>query len=270
MSFDNPTPPEEPTVPSGDATPPPPPPGYGGMPSGKPGVDIGAAFSWAIAKFQQHWQAFVALAAVVFVLKAISQVITNVLLNNAANNCSNTTITQDGNNLNISSGCTTSVFATLGITAIVGIIFGILVFLAQIGVYRAALRTTKGETPSFADLTTGDNSMAYYITALMLGIAFWAGFFVCLFIGGVVVLFLFMLAPVYSLDKGQGVGEAFGNSYRTITANFGTMILTVLVVFVSLALGGIFFGLLYLVTLPFSSLFLAHVYRQLNAEAIAA
>jgi uncharacterized membrane protein len=84
------------------------------------------------------------------------------------------------------------------------------------------------------------------------------------------VLFLFIFAPVYALDKGEGVGEAFGNSYRLVTSNFGTVILAVLIVFVALALGSILYGLLYLVTLPFAALFLAHIYRQLNGEVIAA
>jgi uncharacterized membrane protein len=34
-------------------------------------------------------------------------------------------------------------------------------------------------------------------------------------------------------------------------------------------LGGLFFGLLTLVTLPFACLFTAHMYRQFNREPIA-
>jgi len=297
MSFDNPTPPEEPTVPSGDATPPPPPPPpppappappfppappTGAVPPpppppppGRDGsgnaskVDVGNAFSWAIAKFQQHAATFVGLAAVVFVLHALQSIITNVLVNNANNNCANTTITQDGNgNVNISNGCTTGLFANLGITLVLSIVFSILIALATIGVYRAAIRRTQGVTPSFDQLTTGENLGAYIAVAIVYFLASAVGLVLCI-LPGLVVIFLFQFSPFYALDKGQGVGEAFGNSYRAVTANFVPVLLAALVNIVASILSGFLFGLLSLVVLPFASLFTAHVYRQLNHEPIA-
>jgi uncharacterized membrane protein len=299
MSFDNPTPPEEPTVPSGDATPPPPPPppppvappvapptappagptpppppppppAPGAAPAGGSGqVDVGTAFSWAIAKFQQHAAVFVGLAAVVFVLRAVQQVITNVLINNANNSCVNTSITQDANgNVNISNGCTTGLFANLGITLVLSIVFAILIALATIGVYRAAIRRTQGVTPSFDQLTTGENLGAYIAVAIVYFLASFVGILLCI-LPGLVVIFLFQFSPFYALDKGQSVGQAFGNSYRAVTANFVPVLLAALVNIVASILSGFIFGLLTLVLLPFASLFTAHVYRQLNHEPIA-
>ncbi len=289
MSFDNPTPPEEPSVPAGDATPPPPPPppppappagatppppppppAPGASTSGNSSqVDIGNAFSWALAKFQQHAVTLIGLAAVVFVLHALQSIITTVLVNNANNNCVNTQITQDANgNVNISNGCATGLFANLGITLVLSIVFSILIALATIGVYRAALRRTQGVTPSFDQLTTGENLGAYIAVAIVYFLASAVGIVFCI-LPGLIVIFLFQFSPFYALDKGQGVGEAFGNSYRAVTANFVPVLLAALVNIVASILSGFIFGLLSLVVLPFAALFTAHVYRQLNREPIA-
>ena len=287
MSFDNPTPPEEPTVPTGDATPPPPPPPPPAPPAGavpppppppapaappagaSGNVEIGPAFSWALAKFQQHAAVLIGLAAVVFLLHAIQSIITNVLINNASNNCANTTITQDANgNVNIANGCTTGLFANLGISLIMSIIFSILIALATIGVYRAAIRRTQGVTPSFDQLTTGENLGAYIAVAIVYFLASAVGIVLCI-LPGLIVIFLFQFSPFYALDKGQGIGEAFGNSYRAVTANFVPVLLAALVNIVISILSGFIFGLLTLVLLPFAALFTAHVYRQLNREPIS-
>jgi uncharacterized membrane protein len=236
--------------------------------SGSGAVDIGAAFSWAIAKFQQHAGILIGLAAVVFVLRAIQSIITNVLINNANSNCVNTTITQDGNGINISNGCATGLFANLGITLVLSIVFAVLIALATIGVYRAAIRRTQGVTPSFDQLTTGENLGAYIAVAIVYFLASFVGILLCV-LPGLIVIFLFQFSPFYALDKGQGIGEAFGNSYRAVVANFVPVLLAALVNIVASILSGFIFGLLTLVLLPFASLFTAHVYRQLNREPIA-
>ncbi len=270
-AFDPSTPP--PPAPPGDAAPPPPPPADVPPPvpaaSGS-SVDVGAAFSWAMAKFQAHWQVLVGLALVVFAINLVGRIITNVLLNNAANNCTPNAVVVGQDNIVISGNCSTGFFATLGITALVGVIFGVLAFLAQVGIYRAALKTTLGETPAFENLTSGENLGAYIVTVIVFGILFWLGFFLCLFIGGLVIAFLLLFAPVFSLDKGLGVGDAFRSSYKVVTSNFVPVLLTAIISFVAMALGSLFFGILTLVALPFSALFVAHIYRQLNKEPIAA
>lgn len=296
MSFDTP-PPEEPPVPAGDTpaapppppaappppppappvggTPPPPPP-VGGTPppppppppSGVPmamggtgNVDVSASFSWAIAKFQQHAGIFVALAAVVFALRAVQSLLNSALVNRSTN-CVNPNGTLDPN-------CTTGIFANIGISLLLGVVFGALIWLASIGVYRAAIRRTQGVTPSFDQLTTGENLGPYFAVAIVYGIAVFVGLVLC-FLPGLVVIFLFQFAPFYALDKGLSVGQAFGNSYRAVVANFVPVLLAALVNIVVGILSGFFFGLLALVLLPFGALFTAHVYRQLNHEAIAA
>jgi uncharacterized membrane protein len=267
-----PPPPPPPPPPAPGAVPPPPAPGYSTPPvGGSSGVDVGSAFSWAMAKFQQHVGIWVGLAAVVFVLQAVNQIISRVVANNAANSCSQTavTINQDGSITGGGVNCATGLFANIGISLVLGVIFGALVWLASIGVYRAALKRSQGETPDFSMLTSGEHLGAYVIVAILYGIAIFVGLILCI-IPGLIVAFLFQFAPLYALDKGQGVGEAFGNSYRAVTSNWIPVIVAAIVNIVASFLGGILFGILSLVTLPFAALFTVHIYRQLNKEPVAA
>jgi uncharacterized membrane protein len=260
-------------MPPAGATPPPPPPPPPAPPAGAgaSGVDIGTAFSWAIAKFQQHIGIWIGLAAVVFVLRAVNQIISQVISNAAANNCTQSAITigEDGTITGGGVNCATGIFANIGISLVLAVIFGALAWLASIGVYRAALKRTLGQDPEFSMLTTGENLGAYLLVAIVYGIASFAGIILCI-LPGLIVIFLFQFAPFYALDKGQGVGAAFASSYRAVTTNFVPVILAALVNIVASFLGGILFGVFTLVTLPFAALFTVHIYRQLNQEQIAA
>jgi len=264
-----PPPPPPPPPPAPGAVPPPPAPGYAAAPAAGSSVDVGSAFSWAMAKFQQHAGIWIGLAAVVFVLQAVNQIISRVMANAAANNCSNSavTINQDGSITGGGVTCATGLFANIGITLVLGVIFGALVWLASIGVYRAALKRSQGETPDFSMLTSGENLGAYIVVAILYGIAIFVGLILCI-IPGLIVAFLFQFAPLYALDKGQSVGEAFGNSYRAVMSNFVPVIVAAIVNIVASFLGSILFGVLSLVTLPFAALFTVHIYRQLNKEPV--
>jgi uncharacterized membrane protein len=70
------------------------------------------------------------------------------------------------------------------------------------------------------------------------------------------------------LDKGLGPIQAIKASSRAVMRNFGPALLLTLISLLVLIIGGLFFGLLTLVTLPFSCLFTAHLYRQFNHESV--
>lgn len=266
MSDQNPTPPgddpifgeqpaasNDPVLGGGSTPPPPPPPPMPPAPPAGPGAGdtVSSAFSWAVAKFQENIGVWVGLAAVVFALNAAQTIISRVINNNSGNSAG-------------------GVFAGLGITLVLGVVFGVLAWLASIGVYRAALRRSQGTQPSFDMLTTGENLLPYVVVAIVYGIATVVGLALCI-LPGIVVIFLFLFAPFFALDKGQGVGEAFGNSYRLVTQNFGAVVLVAIVNILASILGSLpfTFGLLTLVTLPFSALFTVHAYRTLQNEPVA-
>lgn len=264
-----------PPPPGGAAPPPPPPPppppgtgaGYGyvgppppGAPGGQP--DVGKGFSWAIAKFGQYWIAFVGLAAVVFAIRLLQWLATTPITN-AFLNCDTVTV----NDTTLSS-CVASFGTTILVGIIMAIVFGVLAWLATIGVYRAALKTSLGETPGFHNITSAENLGAYILVAIVFGLMVGIGLVLCI-LPGLVAIFLFQLAPFYALDKGEGIGKAFGSSYRAVTKNFVPALLMTLINAAAAFLGGFFFGILTLVLLPFAALFTVNMYRQFNQEQIA-
>lgn len=230
-------------------------------------VDVGTAFSWAIAKFGKYAGVLIGLAAVVFVIRLIQVILSRVIFN-ALNNCDNPSVIVNQNGAISIQNCTVGLGTTLLVNALLGIVFGVLVFLATVGIYRAALKTTLGEAPSFQHLTSSEHLGAYVLVAIVFGIMTLVGLALCI-IPGLIVIFLFQFAPFYALDKGQGVGAALGNSYKAVTTNFLPVLLAAVINIVAVILGGLFFGILTLVLLPFAALFTANIYRQVNREAIA-
>ena len=266
-----PTPPTPPPPPSGAPTPPPPPPpapapGMGDLPLSN-NVDVGVAVSWAFKKFGQYAAILIGLAAVVFVIRLIQVLITNALTNSLVGNCNNTVITDNGA-IVTGGSCVASLTTTITAGIIAGIIFGALAWIATIGIYRAALRTSDGEAPAFSDLTTGKNLGKYIIVAIVFGILAAVGLVLCI-IPGLIVIFFLQFAPLYALDKGQGIGDAFRSSINAVKSAPVPVLLTMIVNAVASFVGGILFGILILVALPFAALFTVHVYRQLNREPIA-
>jgi hypothetical protein len=263
-------------MPPPGATPPPPPNGgYSAAPppptasGGGSQIDVGIAFKWAMAKFQQHRLVFIELAAVIFLLRLIQQLISTVVTNHFLDNCDSGGIIRGQNGNVIIGNCAVSFGTTIGIAVLLAIVFGVLIALAMVGLYRAALRTSKGETPALTDLVSTEHLGAFVAVAICYGLASFAGLALCI-IPGIVVIFLFQFAPLYALDRGDGVGNAFGNSYRAVKANFVPVLLVALVNIVANILSGLVFGILSLIALPFAVLFTVHVYRQLNREPIAA
>lgn len=240
-----------------DELPPAPPPPGGGAPR----TDVGAAISWAFDRFKANAAAFVGLAAVVTVIQLVQQVGTRPLQNILVDCSSPETPGQ----LN---ACTAALGISAVVTIVLALVFSLLAFIAQIGVQRAAIRSTQGIAPTFSEMFTTQYLGRYIIFVIVFAILFVVGLALCI-LPGLVVMFLLQLGPYYVLDKGMGVGDAMKASVSAVTKNMGpALIMTIINVLVSL-LGGMFFGILTLVTLPFACLFTAHMYRQFNREPIA-
>jgi len=161
--------------------------------------------------------------------------------------------------------------AALGMSALaaifISLVFALAAFIAQIGVQRAAIRSTQGIVPSFSEMFTTQNLGKYILYMIVFAILGTVGLILCI-LPGLVVFFLLQLGPYYILDKGMSVGDAMKASYQAVSRNVGpALMMTILNVLVQL-LGGLFFGLLTLVTLPFAALFTAHMYRQFNSESV--
>ena len=97
-------------------------------------------------------------------------------------------------------------------------LFGIVVWLLRIGLLRAALRTSSGEVPSMADLTTGHNAGAYIAHGVVVGLLTWIGLVLCI-LPGLAAAFFLIFAATHSLDKGAGVGDSLRWSFEAVKTN---------------------------------------------------
>lgn len=225
-----------------------------------PRIDVGEAISWGFDRFKANAAAFVGLAAVVTVIQMLQQVGTQPLQDIIVD-C---TSPQTPGQVN---ACTAALGLSAIVTIILALLFSLLAFIAQIGVQRAAIRSTQGIAPNFSEMFTTQYLGRYILFVIAFALLFVAGLFLCI-LPGLVVLFLLQLGPYYILDKGFGVREAIRASVRVVTKNVGPAVLMTLINALVAVLGGLFFGILTLVTLPFATLFTAHMYRQFNREPI--
>lgn len=280
-----PPPPPPPGPPGGGFTPPPPSPPGGGLPPPMPPgggagytggyqpytpgmtpqtagtADIGSAFSWAFAKFQQHIGQFLVLSGVIFVVNLIGQIVTNQLAESTVDGLR----IDDNGNLVDSSNFWSGLVGTL----VLGIIFGILVAILRIGIYRAALKVTRGGAPAIGDLTSTEHLVPFIITSIVTGLAIVIGTILCI-LPGIVAAFFFAIAPLYSLDRGAGVGDAIGKSASAATKNVGPFIVLMILGWLIGFVDGFAYGVPGLFLYPILALLSAHIFRQINGEAIAA
>ena len=202
--------------------------------------DVGKGLSWAFDTFTHNAVAFLSLAAVVMVTQFIAQIAQRL-------------------------------FTDAGVASIMLLFltfaFLLLAAFAAIGVDRAALRTTQGHEPSFADMLTTQNLGKYVLFILAyIGLTV-LGLLLCI-IPAFFVIFFLQLGPFFVLDRGVGVKEAITSSFNAIRNNIGpAAVMTILNILVGLS-GSLFFGVLTLITLPFTALFTAHMYRQFNQEPV--
>ena len=223
-------------------------------------ADIGTALSWSLAKMQEHLAVFLMLSGTIFAVNLVGGIISTRLAENSTN-------TLDG---------TTFWGGIIG-SIILSLVVSLLVAFLNIGLLRAALRTTRGETPSFADLTSGENVGKYIITAIVVGILTAVGIVLCI-LPGLAAAFFLAFAATHALDKGADVGSCLSWSFDAVKRNVGPVIILVLLGFaatiISAVLGGltsvIVSAVIGLFLIPFSALINANLYRQMGGEEIAA
>ena len=71
------------------------------------------------------------------------------------------------------------------------------------------------------------------------------------------------------LFRSDGAWTAAKASARAVRRHVGAALLMLVFILIVQLIGNAFYGVLTLLTLPFSTLFFAHMYRQFNEEPIA-
>ena len=223
---------------------------------------VAPAASWAYDTFRRFAGPFIGLAAVVVVLQLAQQLVTRPL-QTVAEDC---LAAETPGQVNACSG---TVGGALVASILVLVVFVVLTLIASVGVYRAALRTTRGAVPSVKqDLLTSEHLGSFILTQIVAAILVVIGLVLCI-IPGLILIYLFQFSGFYAIDRGTGPIETLKASARAVRSAKGAAFATLVFGSLVMALGVACCGLLSLVTLPFVALFTAHMYRQFNGEPIA-
>jgi uncharacterized membrane protein len=226
-------------------------------------VDLGAAFRWAFAAFKSKPGVLVGLAAIVFaifVIQGLGSGPISDLLEQTLANC------QDPSSPQCQEAVNSSMSAIL-VTLVMSVVFTALAGIAKYGVYRGAIGMARGRDPLLSDMLPEAHFGAFALFAVVYSFATIVGLGLCLLPGFLVILF-FQLTPFYILDKGMPVREALRASARSVRANLVPMLILTVFIVGTMLVGSIFFGVLTLITLPYSLLVTAHIFRQITAEQV--
>lgn len=156
--------------------------------------------------------------------------------------------------------------ALIGVgVSVIGLAIG---FIVQAGVWRAGLASTRGQAPSVSMLTQTDNIGPYVLTNLVVGLGAAVGFILCV-IPGIIWLVLTAYAPLLSLDKGMGPGEAISTSISWVRSNAGQVVLLLFVAWLVYIAGALACLIGLLVTIPVALVAITYSYRVLGNEPVA-
>lgn len=222
---------------------------------------VAPAASWAYDTFRRFTGPFIGLAAIVVVLQLLQQLVSRPL-QTIANDC---LAAETPGQVN---ACSSTAAGALIASLLVLLVFIVLTLIASVGVYRAALRTTRGTRPSVKeDLLTSQHLGTFILTQIVAVILVVIGLLLCI-IPGLILIYLFQFSGFYALDRGTGPIANLKASSQAVMRAKGAAFATIVFGSLVMALGVACCGILSLVTLPFVALFTAHMYRQFNGEPI--
>lgn len=227
--------------------------------SGPSAAGIGSSIGWAWQIFRANPGVLVISAVVVAVIQFGQQIAVQPL-NDSLLACLETTT--PGQQNACESGVTGAAFSSL-----VGFVFFLaLTTLATIWTVRAALIASWGRPLVPVDVFSMHNAAAFAITVLSIVAFGVVGFALCI-VPGIIAVYLLQFAPFFALETGAGPLDALRASARM--ARRAPALVLVLLAFntAMFLLGGLFFGIPTLITLPLAALATANVYRRLSTPA---
>jgi hypothetical protein len=200
-------------------------------------VDVGSAFSYAWKKFQQYTgpllliALFVALVYLVFALISFS------------------------------------------VDSVAGrVVFEVISFfvgqVVTLGLYRAALMVTAGETPELGKVFTTDRLGEFIIGSLLYALIVVVGLILCI-VPGVIAAVMLYFYGFYILDRNLSATDALRASYDLVRTHAGPVVALLLVALLVYFVGFLLCGIGVLVTGPIALIMVAYGYRVLNNEPVA-
>jgi uncharacterized membrane protein len=154
----------------------------------------------------------------------------------------------------------------------VGILFvgalGVLVaMVGYLGIFQGALMATRGEKVDFAKAFQTDRWGEWIGFAIVYGLMVTIGYIIC-FVGALVVLACWGLAPFYFLDRRMRIGDAISASFETTRSISGLPVALAVLGLVGWV-GGVVCGIGALVTSPLAIIGAAYLYRHATGQPVA-
>jgi uncharacterized membrane protein len=218
--------------------PPPPasPPPSSGPPPGGDSADIGAAISYGWKKFTENVGPLIAIilipVAILVVLAAIGAFVVKGFLG-------------------------FSLFYALAL---------LVSAVAYLGIFNAGLMTTRGESIDVGKAFSTDRWGEWIGFAIVYGLMLLAGIIVC-YVGALLVIAFFGLAPFYFLDGRKGIGDALSASLAATRANTSIALALGVLALIGWAGGLVCIG--GLITYPLAIIGAAYIYRGVNNQPVA-
>jgi len=250
-------PPQQGNYPAPGGYPPPAGPGYPGAQA----LNVGEAFSWAWNKFSKNAAALIVPTLIYGAIVAIIGIATWVLAGLLAPETSVE-----------SYGYSYSYEASFGFASILVLIVGYLILIVVAAAIQSAflgglLDIANGQPVTIGSFFKPRNVGSVIIATLIIGIA--AGLLSFCFIGGIVVSLFTLFATVIIVDRNTPPIDGIKESFEITKNNFVPVILALLVIYATVAVGALVCGIGLIVALPVAGLFLVYTYRKLTGGHVA-
>ena len=229
-------------------------------PSGRPVFQVGQAFSWAASSLRGDFLPFIVLAALPMLFTA-AQGIGTTSLQNVLIDCINPQSPGQEN------ACAAALSPAALAPVLLSMVLVFAAYVAQLGVIRGAVGRMRGRSPSFADMLEPANTGSFVLYVLVFRLLFFVGLALCI-LPGLLVLVFFQFGPYFILDRGMSARQAARASARLAARNLGPVAVVAMIAGLLELIGGLFFGIPLLLTLPFAALFTAWAYRQLSDDQL--
>lgn len=209
------------------------------QPAGGGSLDVGAAFGYSWAKFQQHAGQLILIVLVVFGV--------SIVMNGIG-------------------------FALAGDTPVLFLFWAVITWvvtqIVQLGVIRASLGVTRGEDPEVGKVFQTDHLGNWIVASILVGLMVGVGLVLC-FIPGILALIYTSFYGYFVLDRGMAPVDAIKASFELVSGNAGSVFVLLLLAWLLGLAGAIACGIGLLVTIPMAWIMIAYAYRSLNNEPIA-
>lgn len=157
-------------------------------------------------------------------------------------------------------------FILRSLIQVIGTIVGLLVAM---GLIRATLALTRGEKPEVSMLFETDNFGPYIIAAILFGIGFAIGIFLCVIPGIIFATFFGFYGFVIVDQNEQSPVEALKRSQQLVSGHFGTVLGLAFVLILINIVGFMLCGIGLLFTAGITAIAWAYAYRALSGQSVA-